>query len=160
MGQIGAGALVDGHEAIAGGVLALANTSPGLFTVNQTGEGFAAANVQRVKPDGTSSYEQTARFDSAANKFIAIPINVSAATDQVYLNLYGTGIRGRSELANVKAVIGGVAVPVTYAGAQGSYPGVDQVNILLPSTLAGKGATEITLTVDNQVANKVSLVIQ
>ena len=43
------------NQIVAGGVLSLANTSPGLFTVNQTGEGFAATNVQRVKPGGTSS---------------------------------------------------------------------------------------------------------
>jgi uncharacterized protein (TIGR03437 family) len=148
------------NQIVASGVISIANTSPGLFTVNQTGEGFAAANVQRVKTDGTSIFQPTAQYNSTTNKFTGIPINVSSATDQVYLNLYGTGIRGRSNLTNVKAIVGGVDVPVVYAGAHGSYIGVDQINVLLPSTLAGKGDVEVILTVDAQVANTVKISIQ
>ncbi len=147
------------NQIVASGMIAIANTAPGLFTVNQTGEGFAAANVQRIKTDGTNIYQPTAQYNSNTNKFVGIPINVSSS-DSVYLNLYGTGIRGRSDLANVKATVGGVDVPVVYAGAHGSYIGVDQSNVLLPSTLAGKGEVEVVLTVDNQVANPVKISIQ
>lgn len=148
------------NQIVGRGVISIATISPGLFTVNQTGEGFAAANVQRVKTDGTSIFQPTAQYNSTANKFTGIPINVSSATDQVYLNLYGTGIRGRSDLANVKATVGGVDVPVVYAGAHGSFVGVDQINVLLPPTLAGKGEVDIILSVDNQVANTVKIFIQ
>ena len=34
-------------------------------------------------------------------------------------------------------------MPVTYAGTQGRYPGLDQVNLQLPSSLAGRGDTVI-----------------
>ena len=34
-------------------------------------------------------------------------------------------------------------MPVSYAGAQGQYPGLDQVNLQLPSSLAGSGDTVI-----------------
>jgi uncharacterized protein (TIGR03437 family) len=148
------------NQIVGRGIVSITNTSPGLFTVNQTGEGFAAANVQRVKANGVSVYEAVVQYDSGANKYKGIPINVNSATDQVYVNLYGTGIRGRSNLTNVKASVGGVDVPVSYAGAQGSYVGVDQINILLPSTLAGKGEVDVALTVDGQVANAVKLSIQ
>ena len=148
------------NQIVATGIISISSTFPGLFTVNQTGEGFAAANVQRVKANGESVYEAVVQFDSGANKYKGIPINVNSAKDQVYVNLYGTGIRGRSNLENVKASVGGVEVPVSYAGAQGSYVGVDQVNILLPSTLTGKGEVEILLTVDGQVANAVKIAIQ
>lgn len=147
------------NQIVASGMISIANTAPGLFTVNQTGEGFAAANVQRVKPDGTTIYQPTVQYNSTTNKFVGIPINVSSS-DSVYLNLYGTGIRGRSDLVNVKATAGGVDVPVVYAGAHGSFVGVDQINVLLPPTLAGKGEVDIILSVDNQVANTVKIFIQ
>ena len=147
------------NQIVGRGVVVITNISPGLFTVNQTGEGFAAANVQRIKPDGTNIYQPTTQYNSTTNKFVGIPINVSPS-DSVYLNLYGTGIRGRSDLANVKATVGGVDVPVSYAGAHGSYIGVDQINVLLPSTLAGKGEVEVVLTVDAQIANTVKISIQ
>ncbi len=147
------------NQIVGRGVVSITNISPGLFTVNQTGEGFAAANVQRVKADGTSIFEPIAQFNSTTSKFTAIPINVSSPY-QAYLNLYGTGIRGRSNLANVKATVEGVDVPVVYAGAHGSFVGVDQINVLLPSSLAGKGEVEVVLTVDGQIANAVRIAIQ
>lgn len=73
----------------------------------------------------------------------------------VFLELFGTGIQGRSSLANVTATIGGESVDVLFAGAQGQFPGLDQVNLSLPQTLHTRGETDVVLTVDGQVANKV-----
>lgn len=50
----------------------------------------------------------------------------------VYVSLYGTGIRGAG---TVQAYVGGNSVPVSYAGPQGQYQGLDQVNISLPVNL-------------------------
>jgi uncharacterized protein (TIGR03437 family) len=148
------------NQIVASGMIAIANTSPGLFSVNQTGEGLAAATVQRVAANGIVTFDPIAQYNSSAQKFIPFPINVQSGTDQVYLNLYGTGIRGRSELTNVRATVDGIDVPVLYAGSQGSFLGVDQVNVLLPSSLAGKKEVNVILTVDNQVANPVKIFIQ
>lgn len=46
-----------------------------------------------------------------------VPINVGVDAP-VYVWLYAMGIRNRSSLANVICTIGGVNVPVTYAGPQ------------------------------------------
>lgn len=148
------------NQIVASGLILIANTSPGLFSVNQTGEGLAAATVQRVAANGDVTFLPVAQYDSSAQKFIPLPINVQSGTDQVFLNLYGTGIQGRSEIANVKATVDGIDTPVLYAGSQGTFPGVDQVNVLLPSSLAGKKEVSVILTVDNQVANPVKIFIQ
>lgn len=148
------------NQIVASGRILIGNTSPGLFSVNQTGEGLAAATVQRVAANGDVTFQPIAQYDSNSQKFIPIPINVQSGTDQAYLNLYGTGIRGRSEVANVKATVNGIDVPVLYAGSQGTFLGVDQVNVLLPSILAGKKEVSVILTVDNQVANPVKIFIQ
>jgi uncharacterized protein (TIGR03437 family) len=65
----------------------------------------------------------------------------------VYLVLYGTGIRHHSNNP-VKATINGVLVPVTYAGAQSTLPGLDQVNLgPLPQTLTGTGKASLSVVV-------------
>jgi uncharacterized protein (TIGR03437 family) len=56
--------------------------------------------------------------------------------------------------------VNGVNAPVKYAGAQGSFPGLDQVNVLLPASLAGKGTVEVQLTAGGVAANPVQIVIQ
>ncbi len=68
-----------------------------------------------------------------------------------YLILYGTGIRNRTSLANVSASINGVAAQVIYAGPQSQYPGLDQVNVVIPSGVAATGS--ISITVDYQTSN-------
>jgi uncharacterized protein (TIGR03437 family) len=76
------------------------------------------------------------------------------------LSLYGTGIRLRQSLSGVRVSVGGVDLPVIYAGAQGDAPGLDQVNLLLPRALAGRGEVEVALTVDGRTANAVTIQIR
>jgi uncharacterized protein (TIGR03437 family) len=73
------------------------------------------------------------------------------------LALFGTGIRGGSP---VTATVNGTTAPVSYAGPQLDYPGLDQVNIGLPASLAGSGNVAIQVTVKGVAANMVNVVIQ
>lgn len=143
------------HEngAFAAGRLRIALVAPALFTANASGRGLAAALVLRVRADGTQSYEPVARYDAAQQRFVALPIDVSVATDQVFLILYGAGFRRRSALSAVSVTMGGAPAQVLYAGAHPSYVGVDQANVLIPRALAGRGEVEIALTADGQAAN-------
>jgi len=43
---------------------------------------------------------------------------------------------------------------------QGSFTGLDQVNVLLPPSLAGKGNVTVQLTANGIAANPVNLTIQ
>lgn len=122
----------------------IVSVAPGLFSASGTGQGLAAANVLRVRAGGSQTYEPVAQ-----------PIDLGPETDQVYLLLYGTGIRKRSSLGAVRVSIGGTAAAVSYAGPQPQYPGLDQVNVLLPRSLRGRGEVEVVLTVDGKVANTV-----
>jgi uncharacterized protein (TIGR03437 family) len=40
-----------------------------------------------------------------------------------------------------------------YAGAQGQYPGLDQVNVVIPHSLAGSGLSTLVLSVQDAVNN-------
>jgi uncharacterized protein (TIGR03437 family) len=52
-----------------------------------------------------------------------------------------------------------VEAPVEYAGEQGAA-GLDQVNVVLPRSLAGRGEVDVVLTVEGQAANTVRVNIQ
>lgn len=133
---------------------------PGVFAANADGRGPAAANVQRVRADNSQSIEPVARFDAATNRFVTMPIALGAETDRVYLVLFGTGLRNRTAVTNVRAFVGEVEATVTDALAQPEYAGLDQVNVLLPRSLAGRGEVDVTLVVDGRTANKVRVQIQ
>ncbi|HZT32485.1 MAG TPA: hypothetical protein VFA33_21530 [Bryobacteraceae bacterium] len=54
----------------------------------------------------------------------------------------------------LRVSVGGADVPVLFAGAQGQYSGLDQINIgPLPRTLVGRGEVDVLLTCADQQAN-------
>jgi uncharacterized protein (TIGR03437 family) len=56
--------------------------------------------------------------------------------------------------------VNGVAASVAYAGPQGTFTGLDQANVLLPASLAGKGNVTVQLTANGIAANSVNITIQ
>jgi uncharacterized protein (TIGR03437 family) len=138
--------------------------SPGLFSADSSGHGLLAGVALRVKADGSQSFEQVVRFDNGQNQFVAEPIDLGpdqgAATDQVYLVMFATGLRNRSGLSNVSVKLDGVSAEALYAGAQGTFEGLDQINALLPRSLAGRGAVEVSVTVDGKQANALKVTIR
>jgi uncharacterized protein (TIGR03437 family) len=131
--------------------LEIVTVGPGIFMLN--GNALVAANVFRLKTGNVQSYESLFQVDPSTKQVVPLPVDLGPSTDQVYLLIYGTGIRGRSSLSAVSATIGGAAAKVTYAGAQGFFAGLDQVNVLVPRSLQGRGNVDIVLTVDGKVAN-------
>lgn len=148
----------------AAGTVQIANVAPSIFTANSSGQGLAAAVALRVRANGSQTTEPIAQWDAAQNRFVALPIDLGQdlgnTSDQVYLVLFGTGIRYRGGLNTVTARVGGVEVPVLYAGVQNDFVGLDQINLLLPRSLAGRGEVEISLTADGKPANPVSIHIR
>ncbi len=133
---------------LSSGAAQVVTVAPGLFAANASGQGVAAALALRIKADGTQQFEPVGQFDAARNQFIAKPIDLGPETDRVFLILFGTGLRFRSSLAAVTARIGGLDAQVLFAGPQSDFVGLDQVNVRLPRSLAGRGDVEVALTVD------------
>ncbi|MGH8595266.1 MAG: hypothetical protein ACREXT_01260 [Gammaproteobacteria bacterium] len=142
----------------------MAMVAPGLFTANASVQGVAAALALRVKADGTQAYEPVAQFDAARQQFVARPIDLGPdlgnATDQVFLILYGTGLRYRSALSAVAVKAGEIDAPVSFAGAVAGFAGLDQINAGLPRSLVGRSEVDVMLTVDGQAANTVKISIK
>ncbi|HEX4950564.1 MAG TPA: S8 family serine peptidase [Blastocatellia bacterium] len=135
----------------------IAAVTPAIFSADATGKGLAAALVQRIEGGKTLAYEQVAQFDSAQGRIVAVPIEFKSDAQELYLGLYGTGLRYRTSLANVKARIGTLELPVQYAGSQNTFVGLDQVNVLLPRSLSGAGEVDVVLVVDGKVSNAVKV---
>ena len=128
--------------------------APALFTLNAAG--LAAADVVSAG-NGTQGPPPSVFGMNTDGAIVANPVNVSSG--QVSLALFGTGLRAAGT-PGVAATINGNTVPVTYAGPQLDYPGLDQVNIQLPASLAGSGNVAIQLTANGIAANTVHIVIQ
>lgn len=142
------------------GTIRVVTTAPGLFAANGNGKGVAAAVVLRIKADGTQSYESVARFDAAQSAHACVPIDLGAATDQLFLILYGTGMRLHSSLSAVTATIGGTDAEVLFVGTPSGFIGLDQINLRLPRSLAGREAVNVQLMADNKLSNQVTLCIR
>lgn len=149
-------AVISGANVVSLGTTPIATVAPAMFTANASGSGLAAAQVFRIKANGAQSYEPITRIDATTGQVVAVPIDLGATDDQVYLLLYGTGFRGRSALNAVNVSIGGVLAEIGYAGPQGDYVGLDQINARIPRSLNGRGNITITVTVDGSAANAVT----
>jgi uncharacterized protein (TIGR03437 family) len=126
---------------------------PGIFTAYQNGEGPASAQAVIIHADGSQS--QQATYSCSGGSCAPSPI-VTASTDQLYIELFGTGIRNLSALSAASATVNGQSVPVQYAGKSG-YTGEDQVNIQIPGSLFNSGLVNVVLTVGGQTANTVTI---
>jgi uncharacterized protein (TIGR03437 family) len=72
-----------------------------------------------------------------------------------------TGLkRGKGLVLALIVAVGGEYADVSYAGAAPGFAGVDQANVLLPRSLAGKGEVNILLTADNRSANAATISVR
>ncbi|HEX8721894.1 MAG TPA: hypothetical protein VF736_14765 [Pyrinomonadaceae bacterium] len=101
----------------------IVNANPGLFTVAQTGTGEAVALLVSGMLYTRSPFP--ARFGNAPSE----------------VALFGTGWRNSLPVA---VQVGGKAATVTYAGASGGFPGLDQINVRLPEGVTGAAPVVVT----------------
>ena len=141
---------------------AIGTVAPGLFSANGTGEGIGAITAHRVGADGVRSNPAVFRYDAVTGRMVGVPLGMGDEDDQMFLMLFGTGIRGAGGAEKVQATIGGSEVPVMFAGEQdGRLGGLDRVEIgPLPRSLAGAGEVDVTVTAAGITSNPVTIVIE
>ncbi len=153
--------VTNAHGRSASAKVNITSVAPGIFTFTGTGQGVVAATALRVAGDGTRTDVAVTQYDAEAKQWVPQPIDLGAEDEAVYLTIYCTGFRGRSDLTNVRVTVGGVDVPAAYAGMQGSFLGLDQLNIgPIPRSLIGAGEVDIAVTVDRIPANVVTIAIE
>ena len=125
-------------------------TAPGLFTAKADGKGAVVGaqtfdginNVPLTKPDGTTRAVDAGELQRTS-----------------FLVLYGSGWRFAAK-ADVRVTINGLNAVVDYAGKQGAYVGLDQLNVRVPYVLRGAGEVELVLTIGTTEANRVKVRFQ
>ncbi len=114
------------------GPITIAGVAPGIFTADGS---VAVGQAVQVDAQGNQTYLNLAVYNAATGKFSAAPISLAPGTSTI-LVLYGTGIRN-APLSQVTMQIGGQAVTPAFAGIQGTFAGLDQINVQIPQSLAG-----------------------
>ncbi|MFM8393216.1 MAG: hypothetical protein ACKOB4_04760, partial [Acidobacteriota bacterium] len=135
--------ILAGDQILSRGEISIGSSVASLFTANATGSGAPAALTTR---DGLS-YAAVGNPDGTSNQ-------VSPGD---YLILFGTGFRKASP-GQVSIRIGGQEAPVLYAGPQGGYAGLDQINTRIPEGVTG--AVNVDVTIGMKTANRVTLQIR
>ena len=140
------------------GTMTIAASAPGLYSANADGAGVAAANAYLVTASNQRVNQAVATCNPpAARSCLPAPLSLGGSTHTLYIELYGTGIRGA---ASVQCLVAGQSVPVLYAGPVAAYAGLDQVNISIPKSLAGAGDVRVYVVADGVVSNVVGLKMQ
>jgi uncharacterized protein (TIGR03437 family) len=130
------------------GTVQVAAVAPGMFSANQTGKDVAAADIVTNTGGGSQTVGEVA--DCRPGTCVGIPLDVSSG--QAALVLYGTGV-GSVALSSVSVQIGSQTLPASYAGPAPTYVGLDQVNVMLPASLAGSGTVNVTVLVAGTPSN-------
>ncbi|MCW5970423.1 MAG: hypothetical protein KIT57_18120 [Blastocatellales bacterium] len=147
-----------GMTNIASGDLQLSAAAPAIFTASRDGAGVPAAGLIRLLETGEQVPEDP--FEALpGNVFVPRPIDLSAENERVFLILFPTGVRGG---AGVRVIIGGVEQEPLFAGPQGFFEGLDQVNVEIPRSLfdaSAAGNTEINVRIHAPGAGESNQVI-
>jgi uncharacterized protein (TIGR03437 family) len=131
--------------AVTRGQLTVAGVIPAIFTSNSTGSGAPSA---LASTDGTN-------FNILVGNPDGTPNEISAGN---FVALFGTGMDFPSTAATIK--IGTTDVTPMFVGSQGEFPGVSQVNLKVPESLAGAGLVDLIITIDGKPSNAVRLRIK
>jgi uncharacterized protein (TIGR03437 family) len=135
------------------------SAAPGVFTVDSSGRGTAAA---QTTTDGIA-YQSISNPDGSERI-----IDPGTTARPNFLILYATGVR-RAMAANptdgngvaeaVTVLIQGVPATVTYAGQAPPWQGLDQLNVIIPPELAGLGQLQVRLIVNGRSSNTTTFTI-
>ncbi|MFN7926445.1 MAG: IPT/TIG domain-containing protein [Blastocatellia bacterium] len=146
--------IITGNGAASSGQAEVLPIFPALFTANADGQGALVANVVRVRNGVRLPDESLVQFDPTTKRFVNQPLDVGPESDRVFLEIYGTGIRGAGDpnndgnmQENVWVLLGGQVITPTFAGRQPVYAGLDQVNFEIPRNLVGSGRLNLSLHV-------------
>jgi uncharacterized protein (TIGR03437 family) len=101
----------------------IVNANPGIFTVPQTGAGEAIALL------------------ISGGLYTRSPFPARSVNQPSEVALFGTGWRNSLP---VTVQIGGKTAKVSYAGPSGGFPGLDQINAVIPEGVNGPASVVVT----------------
>lgn len=143
--------LLDGVS-VAAGAVQVAPVAPGIFTV---GQGVPAALAALYSEAGL--VREVPVFHCSNAECVGARLPVGEGDERLVLTVFGTGLRGAGQ---VTATVGEEDADVLFAGGHPVTPGMDQANIRVPRSLAGRGAVELVVWADGVAANRLRLLLE
>lgn len=141
---------------VASGRVTIQQAAPALFSANATGFGVAAAVATLMRDDGTQSNQPVFTCGSDPGGCVSSSLDMGSPSDQLILSLFGTGL-GKITTSDVFVQVGASRADVLYAGRQGVYPGLDQINVRVPRPEAGSGEVAVVVAVAGKSVNVVTV---
>jgi uncharacterized protein (TIGR03437 family) len=132
--------------------------SSAIFTADSSGSGLPAATILRVKVDGTQVREPLYQRD-ASGAIIPKPVDLGPEGEKVFLILFLTGIGHATgpkippfvpARVSVRVIANGYSLKPAFAGPQGDFAALDQINVELPRELLGNSTLKIAVTAINE----------
>lgn len=120
--------------------------------VAANGQNLITSNFNVATPGNFGSDKRT-RLTFFATGISGSAVNSNTNND---VNIGGQVRPNFAEAINVEARLGNgqvISLPVEFAGAQGTLPGLDQVTVVLTSQLKGAGTVQLTLIVGGRRSN-------
>ncbi len=144
--------VTSGDGTISTGTMQIGQVEPAIFSANNNGVGVPAAVALRVKQDNTQIVEPIFQFNPGAGLQEPIPIDLGPAGERVFLILFLSGIRGSADpngdgnfSETVHVIVGGTDSAPAFAGSQGTFAGLDQINLELDRSLIGSGLVSLSV---------------
>jgi uncharacterized protein (TIGR03437 family) len=79
--------------------------------------------------------------------------------ERLVLVLFGTGIRNQAAAGGVGVTIAGQPAEVLFAGPQGQFVGLDQINAVIP-VLPVRGEVNVVVSIGPLTSNPVGITVQ
>lgn len=137
--------------------------APGLFTANEDGMGVVAATAYHTIAPGTRQFPvQVYQCLDRPGTCKSVPIDLGIDTP-TFVDLFMTGLRGRSNDSAVTLTIGSQTVAIdsiTDDDDAGAAAGIDEVLVGLPLSLRGSGEVNVVISVDGKTSNTARINIQ
>jgi uncharacterized protein (TIGR03437 family) len=137
-------AQVTGPQGVSQFPVQISAISPALFSADGSGSGLASAEIVR---DHQNQPTTTVVTDTPT----------AFSGDNLYLVLFGTGFDNVSPRDTVEIMFNGQITYPSYIGPQGSFEGLDQINVPLPPSLAGEGQVSIQVMINGAFSNIVTV---
>jgi uncharacterized protein (TIGR03437 family) len=136
----------------------VANTSPGFFASDQSGTGIAAvlhgdANRGLVTPDNPASPGET----------VVVFLSGMGAVNPAIADGTATGTNPLSKIAAspiAMYIAGQIADTSAYTGLAPGYPGLYQINVVVPLAIFSSGNVPMAISTPNAFHDQVSLPVQ
>ncbi len=142
---------------VSAGMVNMARTAAGLFSMRSNGHGTAAA----VWTTDGVTFQSVLNSDGSERA-----INAGTRDRPTFLVMFTTGLRhapaanpndGNGVAEAVTVTMKSVNATATFAGPAPGFVALDQVNLVIPPELAGSGSVEIRIRVGGRFSNVVTV---